>query len=576
MTTIQPLRARARPRRRSGPTAAVASRTATYRRAVRAPPAHLSARAARAQRLLQSPEQKALLFGYFPVIRQGRRTTPPARVVFTCLSHDIVAHETTHALLDGVHPRFNEPTNPDVARLPRGVRRPGGALPALHLPRRCWRARSAAPAATSTARTCSASWRSSSAGHRARGGLARRPRRQVDPASGKWKPRAPDTHALDRRSASRTSAAPSWWPRSSAPSSRIYRARTADLYRIATQGTGMLPEGDIHPDLTERARRTKPRAAPIAVLQMCIRAIDYCPPVDITFGDFLRGHHHRRSRLRPGRQERLPRRLHRELPRVGHLPRRRAQPRRRRARLAERRRAADASDAPNGSRHAGPEEIRARLERFVVDASRNWNLESDRFEVWRDLDRVRGLLWSWLHEGDSASQGYARLFGLVTDRPPRPRPRWCASGTVSPRSRCTRCAPPCGAPLERHALTDLVVEITQRRRGYFDEKQQAQMDAPGRPPPPGARAAGLHLSRRAARCSSTRPAARSAGSSAPPAPSPTTDELKRLRRYLRGRGSGSGNAFDGDLTPSLRRRAPSAPTAREEPFALLHRVEEVR
>ena len=22
---------------------------------------------------------------------------------------------------------------------------------------------------------------------------------------------------------------------------------------------------------------------------MCIRAIDYCPPVDITFGDFLRG-----------------------------------------------------------------------------------------------------------------------------------------------------------------------------------------------------------------------------------------------------------------------------------------------
>ena len=35
-------------------------------------------------------------------------------MVFTCLSHDIVAHETTHALLDGLHRRFQEATNPDV------------------------------------------------------------------------------------------------------------------------------------------------------------------------------------------------------------------------------------------------------------------------------------------------------------------------------------------------------------------------------------------------------------------------------------------------------------------------------
>ena len=41
-------------------------------------------------------------------------TNTPGTIVFTRLSHDIVAHETTHALLDGVHPRFNEPVNPDV------------------------------------------------------------------------------------------------------------------------------------------------------------------------------------------------------------------------------------------------------------------------------------------------------------------------------------------------------------------------------------------------------------------------------------------------------------------------------
>jgi hypothetical protein len=68
----------------------------------------------------------------------------------------------------------------------------------------------------------------------------------------------------------------------------MYRSVTADLFRIATQGTGTLPEGDIHPDL---ARRLSLEAATCAerILQMCIRAIDYCPPVDITFGDFLRG-----------------------------------------------------------------------------------------------------------------------------------------------------------------------------------------------------------------------------------------------------------------------------------------------
>ena len=34
--------------------------------------------------------------------------------IYTCLAHDIVAHETTHAVLDGMHRYFNEPTNPDV------------------------------------------------------------------------------------------------------------------------------------------------------------------------------------------------------------------------------------------------------------------------------------------------------------------------------------------------------------------------------------------------------------------------------------------------------------------------------
>jgi len=61
-----------------------------------------------------SPAKKALLFGYFPASLTDPGENLPGGTVFTCLSHDIVAHETTHALLDGLHRRFIEPTNVDV------------------------------------------------------------------------------------------------------------------------------------------------------------------------------------------------------------------------------------------------------------------------------------------------------------------------------------------------------------------------------------------------------------------------------------------------------------------------------
>jgi hypothetical protein len=61
-----------------------------------------------------SPDRRALLFGYFPAPAGVEGAGGPRLTVFTCLSHDIVAHEVTHAILDGIHRRFAEPTNPDV------------------------------------------------------------------------------------------------------------------------------------------------------------------------------------------------------------------------------------------------------------------------------------------------------------------------------------------------------------------------------------------------------------------------------------------------------------------------------
>ncbi|MBN1399865.1 MAG: serine protease [Anaerolineae bacterium] len=50
--------------------------------------------------------QKALLLYY---------SGPPAQRVYTCLSHDIVAHETGHAILDGCRPYYHEVTSRETA-----------------------------------------------------------------------------------------------------------------------------------------------------------------------------------------------------------------------------------------------------------------------------------------------------------------------------------------------------------------------------------------------------------------------------------------------------------------------------
>jgi hypothetical protein len=67
----------------------------------------------------------------------------------------------------------------------------------------------------------------------------------------------------------------------------IYETRIADLLRLATSGTGVLQSGTVHPDLVGRLRDEAVKSAQ-HVLCMCVRALDYCPPVDLTFGDYLR------------------------------------------------------------------------------------------------------------------------------------------------------------------------------------------------------------------------------------------------------------------------------------------------
>jgi hypothetical protein len=228
--------------------------------------------ALRTQNAYYSPAKLALLFGYFVGTRplpDGKRE--PGDTVFTCLSHDIIAHETTHALLDGLHRRYQEATNPDVRAFHEGfadivavfqhfslpdvlayeIKRAGGSIAASRLGQ--------------LAREFGM----------ARGNSALRDAIGTDPE----KVNARTAVSAHDRGAVLLAAVFDAFI-------RIYERRTEQLKAVAGSGAGGHP-GNLHPALVELLAKEARKCAE-HVLSICIRALDYCPPVDIGFSDYLR------------------------------------------------------------------------------------------------------------------------------------------------------------------------------------------------------------------------------------------------------------------------------------------------
>jgi hypothetical protein len=230
-------------------------------------------------------EKKALLFGYFPATEAEPGQQYPGGMIFTCLSHDIVAHETTHALLDGMHRNFIQPSNEDQLAFHEAFADIVALFQHFSIPKVLQHqiARTRGDLRTRNL-LGELAWQFGQA--TGMHGALRSAIGKIDPSTNQWSPLAPD---------------PSLYLTEKEPHARgallvaavfdaflsIYEIRTEDLLRLATTGTGILPGGAIHPDLVGRLSE---EAAIISqhVLNMCVRALDYCPPVDLTFGDYLR------------------------------------------------------------------------------------------------------------------------------------------------------------------------------------------------------------------------------------------------------------------------------------------------
>jgi hypothetical protein len=216
-----------------------------------------------------SDDARGLFFGYF--------TGDSGRTVYTCLSHDIVAHEATHALLDGLRNSYTMPSHPDQAGFHEGFSDVVALLSVFGLPDvvrallQTGRAKDRVPvsdlAAASLKKTALL-------------GLAEQFGREVSRYSDNCLRRAverpPRAGALEDPNVTEshvrgeilsaavlnafvevwTTRLKSWLP---------LKDETVALDRVAEDGS----------DAAEH------------LLTMCIRALDYCPVVDITFGDFL-------------------------------------------------------------------------------------------------------------------------------------------------------------------------------------------------------------------------------------------------------------------------------------------------
>lgn len=215
-----------------------------------------------------------LNFGYYRA-HEGLATdrTLPGGFVFTCLSHDIITHELTHAILDGLRSNFRMPSGPDVIAFHEAF----ADLIAL-FQRFSYKEVVRNAIASSGGKIEKARFLTDLAhqfGHTCGKKTALRSAMDTDP------PKLYDPelkhHELGGILVSAVFEA----------FLTVYRRKIARYVRLASNGLGVLPTGELPVDL-QNILAEKASSLASQFLSILIRAIDYCPPTDLRFGEYLR------------------------------------------------------------------------------------------------------------------------------------------------------------------------------------------------------------------------------------------------------------------------------------------------
>lgn len=236
-----------------------------------------------------------VLFGYFRATDVSIAQALPGQTIFTCLSHDIVAHEVTHAVVDGVREYFMEPTNIDVPAFHEAF----ADLTAL------FRHFSHQEVLLDTLQRT--------------GGLLYRPDLAPDAAADQQPiiqaEMVPDNPLISLarqfgqvegmrsglRSALGTKPSSDDINKKTEPHARgsilvaavfdafftVYIKKTANVFHTFRAGGGSLNPTELPAPFADILAKTASETADM-FFGVCARALDYCPPVDITFGDYLR------------------------------------------------------------------------------------------------------------------------------------------------------------------------------------------------------------------------------------------------------------------------------------------------
>lgn len=221
------------------------------------------------------PGACALRFGYATSSEASKGRTQAGAFVYTCLSHDVIAHEVAHALLDGMRPHLMLPSNPDVAAFHEGFADLIALLMRFRYKDVVRRGLEDSSGDLNSRLLTELAREWGRAGDDGRSAL-----RQVLLRCGAPDDDVPEGDLYDASKEHHDLGAVLVAAVFEALS-RVFDRKTATLRKIARQAPGAHDHliGLLATEASDLAGQ---------FLNIIIRAIDYCPPIDLTFGEFLR------------------------------------------------------------------------------------------------------------------------------------------------------------------------------------------------------------------------------------------------------------------------------------------------